>query len=106
MTAQLETVTATCEFDLEWNGYWGDAPSGIACAEPSFATVSLACVHEHIDTPPACAGCCAEVQQCTGILTCPRCEDGPEPHECLCDVRITWLDGTVTVVQTAVALWD
>ena len=95
------TITATCEFDLEWNGYWGDTPSGIACGESSFATVSLACVHEHVDRPRACSGCAADVQQATGELTCPRCWNGPQRHACMCLVVIDWDSGEKTIVQEA-----
>lgn len=66
------------------------------CDEPAIAVITFACVHEHIDTASACPGCCAEVQQCTGILICPRCEDGPDSHECRLIYEIRWESGEVT----------
>ena len=84
---------------------WPGTPV-VFCGEPPAGVITFACIHEHVNEAAICAACEVEIQRAAGLLTCPRCEDGPEPHECLCDVRITWLDGTVTVVQTAVALWD
>jgi hypothetical protein len=87
------TLTAT---DPRSNG--PDTPL-IPCDEPTVCVITFACLHEHFHPQPACAGCAVEIQMCAGILICPRCEDGPEPHECPCDVRITWQDGSTTVVQ-------
>jgi hypothetical protein len=94
------TEIVACVFDLEWHAaYWGGKPTGIACGEPSFATVSLACIHEHVDRPRACWGCASDVQQARGTLTCPRCWDGLESHKCLCLVVIDWDSGEKTIVQ-------
>jgi predicted amidophosphoribosyltransferase len=93
-------MTTPCVLDLEWHArYWGGEPAGVACGEPSFATVSLACVHEHVDRPRVCWGCAADMQQAKGMLTCPRCWNGPESHKCLCLVVIDWDSGEKTVVQ-------
>jgi hypothetical protein len=75
----------------------GRAP--VWCGEPAIATITFACIHEHASAPRSCAGCAAEIQQAAGLLICPPCEDSADPHECLGDVRITWDEGTVTVVQ-------
>jgi hypothetical protein len=73
-----------------------------ACRGPSIALASFACVHGHFDTPNVCTGCASDLQRSAGDLTCPRCEDDPEPHECLMTVWIAWFDGSpVTVVQEA-----
>jgi hypothetical protein len=66
-----------------------------ACGERSVAVITFACAHEHVNRAAACAGCCAEIQQCTGILSCPRCEDDAG-HECLLAYVIEWVSGEVT----------
>ena len=72
------------------------------CGEPGIALDHSACIHEHFGTCTVCAGCAAEIQHCAGGVTCARCEDGPEPHECLPRVMIAWFDGSpVTIVQEA-----
>lgn len=74
------------------------------CGEPYCATVTFACVHEHIGAARICSGCALEVQMLAGSHTCLRCEDGgPESHECRCRVVITWDDKTAsdTIVQEA-----
>lgn len=43
-------TAAPCNLDTQWLGYWGEKPAGVACGQPSAATVTLACPHEHIDT--------------------------------------------------------
>jgi hypothetical protein len=96
-----ETVTAPCALDSEWLGNWGEQPSGTACGESSFATVSLACVHEHLDTMRICWGCAATVQQAKGIMTCPRCwTASPRRHACYMLVVIDWDSGEKTIAQT------
>ena len=77
---------------------WPGTPM-VFCGEPPAGTITFACIHEHVNQAAACAACAAEIQRAAPDLICPRCEDGPEPHECRCDVRITWDDGTVTIVQ-------
>jgi len=97
--AEGGTGTAPCFLDLQWHGYWGDKPSGVACGEPSSAAVGLACVHEHVDGGRICAGCAADVQQAAGTLTCPRCWNSQERHACYCLVVIYWDGGGKTIVQ-------
>lgn len=68
-----------------------------ACGESSVAVITFACIHEHANRVSACAGCCAEIQRCTGILSCPRCEDDDDAgHECLLAYVIEWVSGEVT----------
>ena len=62
----------------------------VPCHEPAIAIITFACEHEHVDVQPACAGCAADVQQCAGLLGCPHCQDGPEPHECRATAVIRW----------------
>jgi hypothetical protein len=61
-----------------------------ACAEPAIAAVTLACVHEHVYSPAACAGCAADVQRVDDCLICLACLEGPEPHECSLTLTIRW----------------
>jgi hypothetical protein len=96
-----DTLTAACSLDLEWNGYWGDQPSGIACGEPSDATVTLACIHEHIDEARICWGCASDMQKAAGTITCKSCWNGPERHACHMLVVIGWDSGEKTTVQEA-----
>ena len=93
--------TRTCGMSAHDMGARWPGPGIIyPCDELPLAVITYACVHEHIDTPSACAACAAEVQQAAGSLICVPCDDGPRSHECLCDVRITWDDGSpVTIVQ-------
>jgi hypothetical protein len=77
----------------------GWIPGPRPCGEPPAATITFACVHEHVDQPRACYGCAAEIQRAAGLLACPRCEDGPEPHKCPCLVVIDWDGGEKTTVQ-------
>ena len=93
------TMNATCTMSATDPRDNGPDPPLFPCGERSVAVITFACVHEHVNLVSACAGCCAEVQQCTGILICPRCEDGPGPHECLCLVVIDWDSGEKTIVQ-------
>jgi predicted amidophosphoribosyltransferase len=61
-----------------------------ACAEAAIAVVTLACVHEHVYSPAACAGCAAELQRVGEFLVCPACGTGPEPHSCSQSLSIRW----------------
>jgi hypothetical protein len=89
------TMNATCTMsDTDPRSNGPDVPV-FPCGEPTIAVITFACVHEHVNKASACAGCCAEVQQCTGILTCPRCEDDAG-HECLLAYGIRWVSGEVT----------
>ena len=100
--AETVTSTAPCFLDLQWHGYWGAKLTGIACGEPSSATISFACVHEHVDTGRICDGCAVDMQQAAGAgtLTCPRCWDAPKSaHTCYCLVVIDWDSGEKTIVQ-------
>jgi hypothetical protein len=63
----------------------------VPCGQPSIALITFACRHEHVDRALACAGCVAEVQQCEDVLICPRCDDGPEPHEYPAAISIEWI---------------
>jgi hypothetical protein len=97
-----ETITAPCMLDEQWLGFWGEHPSGIACGEPSSATVSLACIHEHVDTVRVCSGCAVDMQYAAGEITCKRCWDAPGlRHACYCFVVIEWDSGEKTIVQEA-----
>ena len=97
-----ETLTAPCGLDEDWLGFWGEQPSGSACGEPSFATVSFACVHEHIDTVRICRGCAVDVQRAKGMLTCKRCWDSGQRHACYMLVAIDWDSGEKTIAQEGV----
>jgi hypothetical protein len=89
------TMNATCTMSAtDPRDNWPSTPL-VACGEPSVAVISFACVHEHVNRASACAGCCAEIQQCTGILSCPCCEDDAG-HECLLAYVIEWVSGEVT----------
>lgn len=102
MTVLDETGTsAPCHLDVQWLGYWGGKPSGIACGEPSSATVSLGCIHEHLDSVRICPACAVDMQHAAGCLTCLRCWNGPERHDCYCLVVIGWDGGEKTTVQEA-----
>jgi hypothetical protein len=94
-------VAVSCTLDVQWIGFWGEQPSGVACGEPSFATMSLACPHEHLDKARICPGCAVDAQRAAGMLTCPHCWDGPERHACLMLVVIDWDSGEKTIVQEA-----
>lgn len=85
--------------DLKPREPGGWIPEPVPCLESPAATITFACVHEHVDQPRACYGCAAEVQRAAGMLGCPRCEDGPGSHPCLCLVIIDWDSGEKTVVQ-------
>jgi hypothetical protein len=95
-------LAGPCVLDVQWLGYWGEQPTGIACGEPSFATVSLACPHEHADTARICPGCAVDVQKAHGMLTCKRCWDAPgRRHKCMMLVVIDWDSGEKTIAQEA-----
>lgn len=96
-------VTAPCAFDIEWNGYYGDRSTGITCGDPSAATVTVACVHEHIDKPRACTGYALDVACAAGEITCPHCWNGPDRHDCYGLVVIEWDSGERTTVQEGAA---
>lgn len=85
--------------DLQPHRLGGWIAEPVPCPELPAATISFACVHEHIDRPRACYGCAAEIQRAAGMLCCPRCEDGPHMHACPCLVVIDWDSGEKTVVQ-------
>lgn len=97
--AETATEADPCFLDIEWFGYWGAKPTGIACAEPSVGKISFACVHEHLDQGPICAGCAADAQQAAGQFTCPRCWDATRGHVCRMLVVIDWDSGEKTIVQ-------
>jgi hypothetical protein len=64
--------------------------------QPAAATITLACIHEHIDENRICAACATWILCDSAILGCAKC-----PSECCpCDVRIAWDGGPVKVVQT------
>lgn len=65
----------------------------IACGGPVAALLTFVCVHEHLDQALACVTCTRRLQRerTAGHLICPRCADGPEPHECPCAMRAEWL---------------
>jgi hypothetical protein len=82
-----DTATAPCNLDEQWLGFWGIPPTGVACGEPSNATVTLACVHEHVDAERICAGCAADMQQAAGEMTCKRCWEAPGNRHALLPAR-------------------
>lgn len=69
-------------------------PSLALCGEPAIAAVTFACVHEHVDTVSACAGCAAEIQRVIDEMICRQCLDSAAPHECEQLIRIRWLEGS------------
>ena len=94
------TEAAPCNLDTQWLGFYDDQPSGVACGEPSFATVRLACIHEHVDEVRICSGCAVDMQHATGIITCKRCWSSLlRTHACLMLVVIDWDSGEKTIVQ-------
>jgi hypothetical protein len=92
-------IGALCGLDEQWLGYWGELPTGVACGEPSTATVTLACVDQHVDAVRICRDCAVDVQQAAGTLTCKRCWDGDPKHACYMRVVIDWDSGEKTIVQ-------
>lgn len=62
--------------------------------EPAIAVITFACVHEHVDSAAACAGCAAEIQRIEDALICRKCESGPQPHDCAQVIRIRWLEAS------------
>jgi hypothetical protein len=83
-------VSATCQ--LADHGWGTPVPDPLrVCGEPAIAVITFGCIHEHVESPAACAGCAAELQRAADILVCPACEDGPEPHECPVVIEIRWL---------------
>lgn len=85
-----ETLSATCTLDdQDWT--LSRRRPLVACGLPAVAVFTSICVHEHLDRALACATCAAELQRADGLLICPRCEDGPEPHECKVIMKIRWL---------------
>lgn len=94
-----DIAAAPCNLDEQWLGFWGEPPSGIPCGEPSSATVSLACVHEHLDNERICPGCAVDMQHAAGMITCKRCWDSDQSHTCFCLVVIDWDSGEKTIAQ-------
>lgn len=90
------TMNATCTMSGTDPRDNGPGTPVFPCGEQSAAVITFACAHEHVNKVSACAGCCAEIQQCTGILICPRCEDDADGHECLLAYEIRWVSGEVT----------
>lgn len=92
-----------CPMTEHSDGHVGDCLSIVMNDTPPVGTIIITCHHGHGDVVTrACAGCTARTQRQaeTQGLTCDRCRyDGTEPHKCLCDVRIRWLDGSITIVQ-------
>jgi hypothetical protein len=85
-------VPDTCQFDanyLDWTA--PDAVPFDACGEPAIAVITFACIHEHVDSPTACATCAAEIQRVADELICRRCESSVCPHSCGQTVSIRWL---------------
>ncbi len=73
-----------------------------SCDEPAMATITFACIHEHVDQPRSCASCAVDVQHCAGDMICPHCRDATVPHVCMCFVVIDWDSGEKTIVQETV----
>lgn len=103
-TAVDADLAASCNLDQNWLGWYGGKPAGIACGEPSAATLTLGCLHEHVDTIRICYGCSADVQQAARKITCKQCwGDRFEDPGAACWPRavIDWDSGEQTVVQAA-----
>lgn len=93
----MPDVPATCTMaDYEWAAGGPVPDTLVACGETVIAVVRFACVHEHLDAAAVCAGCAADVQRESGLLLCPRCQDGPDPHDCRLRYEIRWASGEVT----------
>jgi hypothetical protein len=95
-----------CDLDENWLGWHGFDPTGIACGKPSVATLTLVCLHEHIDTVRVCAECGADVQTAGSLcqITCKRCWGDhfqDSGHACWMQVSFNWDSGGHTVAQTA-----
>jgi hypothetical protein len=89
-----------CSLDVQWLGYWGKKPTGIACGEPSCATARLTCKHEYrADAVRICSGCATGMQQASGQITCKRCWDAGDRLVCYMAVSIEWDSGELTIVQ-------
>jgi hypothetical protein len=105
MPASAAESGRACVLDTKWLGFWGQEPSGVACGEPSDATASLGCAHEHADVIRVCSACAADIQQASGELTCKRCWDGPGRHACYMLVTIKWYSGDRVIVQGKKVAW-
>lgn len=70
----------------------------VACGEAAAATVTFACLHEHITQSDVCFACACDIQQYAIGMACPECYDA-DGHTCWSAVTITWDDGTITAVQ-------
>lgn len=93
----MADIPTTCTMaDYEWAARGPIPGTLVACGEQAVAVIRFACVHEHLDAAAACAGCAADVQQESGLLACPRCQDGPQPHDCPARYEIRWVSGEVT----------
>jgi hypothetical protein len=96
MVADL-SAGAPCTLDTQdWTQKVCDRVPLVRCGEPAIAVITFACVHEHVDRALACVACVAEAQRADGLLICPCCEDGPEPHECKVAMEIRWLCDAAT----------
>jgi hypothetical protein len=80
-------MAETCQLS---GGWYPLGAEDMVCGEPSIAVLTVACVHEHVISPRACAGCAAEVQRVDDCIICLACYEGPEPHECPLTLTIRW----------------
>jgi hypothetical protein len=95
------TEAAPCDLDANWPGSREQPMADVACGEPSIGTAVSACLHEHVDRTPLCAGCAVDIQQAAGTLMCPHCWMGGERHDCYLLIVIEWDSGEKTIVQAA-----
>lgn len=80
----------------------GDSCAGVTCDEPSVATVTAACVHEHVAVDRCCAAHAVVIQREAPDIICGGCRDaGEAAHECVPRVVIDWDSGEKTIVQEA-----
>jgi hypothetical protein len=94
-----DTATIPCRLDLQWDSL-AEQPTGIPCGEPSFATATFACLHEHVYKVRICPACAVDLQAVTGVICCPGCFSTLEhSHDCRCLVVVDWDNGEKTTVQ-------
>jgi hypothetical protein len=80
-------MAETCQLS---GGWYPLGTEDAFCGGPSIAVLTVACVHEHVSSARACAGCAAEVQRVDDRLICLACREGPGPHDCPLTLTIRW----------------
>lgn len=95
-----ETATRLCGYPEDFAPK--DSCAGVTCDEPSVATVTSACVHEHVSTEQCCADHAVVIQREASDIICGGCRDaGKDAHECIPLIVIDWDSGEKTIVQEA-----